>query len=228
MAVVVVIGGGCYGRYHARQLLKAIRRGRLPEHRLLVVDRDPRCAAARELVGLPEVSLVTEDWAAFLHRWLGSAERYSNADHLVPAPFAPHLLWEWLAGELAAQAEEPPSGWSLPFERRGGSGQLLLSAAAWTCPSTCVEPAHCPMLHAPRDWDLADLIQERAAELGYRPAVFRCLPLANGVGSVRVAEVLAIRDRLRDGAGPVLVATSSRCHAAIGALRVEPASAVPR
>jgi len=226
--VIAVIGGGCYGCYHARQLLKAVRGGRLAGQRLLVVDRDPGCAAAREFAGVPEVSLAAEEWGAFLRAWLGSAERCSGTDHLVPAPFAPHLLGEWLAGELSARVEEPPRGWGLPFERPGGPGQLFLSAAAWTCPATCVEPAHCPVLHAPRDWDLADLIEERAASLGYRPAVFRCLHLAGGVGSVRVAEVLAARDRLRGSDAPVLVATSSHCHAAVGALRPEPVPAAPR
>ena len=228
VAVIVVIGGGCYGCYHTRQLLKAMRSGRLMGRRLLVVDRDPGCAAAREFAGAPEVSVITEEWGTFLRTWLGSAEARSDAAHLVPAPFAPHLLWEWLAEELAARAEEPPRDWDLPFERPGGPGRLFLSAAAWTCPATCVEPAHCPALHAPRDWDLADLIEERAARLGYRPAVFRCLPLASGVGSVRVAEVLAARDRLRGSDAPVLVATSSRCHAAVGALRPEPAPTAPR
>jgi hypothetical protein len=228
MAVIAVIGGGCYGCYHARQLLKAIRGGRLPQHRLMIIDRDSNCAATREFAGLPEVSLVTEDWATFLRDWLNSSERRLNADHLVPAPFAPHLLWEWLARELAAQTEEPPSGWGLPFERRGGPGQLFLSMAAWTCPITCVEPAHCPVLHAPRDWDLAEVIRERAIELGYRPAIFRCLHLANGVGSIRVREVLAARDQLQGDAGLVLVATSSHCHAAVGTLRLELTSAAPR
>jgi hypothetical protein len=81
-----------------------------------------------------------------------------------------------------------------------------------------VEPAHCPVLHAPRDWDLAEIIEQQARALGYEPAVLRCLHLANGVGAIRVSDVLAARERGRS-ACRVLVATSSRCHAAVGALR---------
>jgi hypothetical protein len=210
-----IIGGGCYGCYHTRQLLKAIRAGRLPGRRLLVVDRDPRCAASSEFGRAPEVTLAIADWLSFLGDWLAAA---GPDDHVVPAPLAPHLLWEWLASELGAERMEAPAGWRLPYEQAGRSGERYLSAAGWTCPATCVEPAHCPALHGPRDWDLSDLIEERAVALGYRPAVFRCLHVANGVGGVRVGELRAARDAARDGA-PVLVATSSRCHAAVGALR---------
>jgi hypothetical protein len=218
--MLVVVGGGCYGSYHARQLVKAIRAGRLPGERLLVVDRDASCRARGELSGAPEVSLVTADWLEFLRGWLAGAE---PDDGVVPAPLAPHLLWEWLAGELPAERVEPPGGWRLPYEQRGRDGELYLSAAGWRCPATCVEPAHCPVLHGPRDWDLGDVIEERAGALGYLPAVFRCAQLGGGVGGVRVGELRAAREAARRGGrGLVLVATHSRCHAAVGALRVGP------
>jgi len=63
------------------------------------------------------------------------------------------------------------------------------------------------------------VIEERARDLGYHSAVFRCVHLAYGVGGVRVGELLGARE----GAAPgrrILVATSSRCHAAVGALRI--------
>jgi len=181
--------------------------------------------AAGEFADAPEMSVVTADWLAFLRSWLadgvpvGDAAGVSADDRLIPAPLAPHLLWEWLAGELLAEREPAPDGWRLPYEAPGRSGERYLSAAGWTCPATCVEPAHCPALHAPRDWDLAGVIEERARDLGYRPAVFRCVHLAYGVGGVRVGELLGARE----GAAPgrrILVATSSRCHAAVGALRI--------
>jgi hypothetical protein len=216
--MLVVVGGGCFGCYHARQLLKAVRRGGLRGERLLVVDRSPSCPASREFAGAPEVSVVVADWLAFLRSWLAGGEA-GPEDRVIPAPLAPHLLWEWLAGELGAEPVSAPGGWRLPYEVVGGSGERYLSAAGWTCPATCVEPAHCPALHGPRDWDLADVIEERARDLGYRPAVFRCVHLAQGVGGVRVGELLAARDGAREGQR-VLVATSSRCHAAVGALRI--------
>jgi hypothetical protein len=218
--MVVVVGGGCYGTYHARQLLKAVRAGRLPGERLVVVDRDPGCRAAGELAGAADVELVVSDWLAFLRGWLGGAGAASAGDWIVPAPFTPHLLWEWLEAELAASRVPVPRGWGLPYEQAGAGGELYLSAAGWTCPATCVEPAHCPALHAPRDWDLADAIEERAAALGYRPAVLRCLHLAAGVAAVRVGDLLAAaRPPAAAEDAPVLVATSSRCHAAVGVLR---------
>ena len=219
--MLAVVGGGWFGSYHARQLLKAVRSGRLAGERLVVVDRDPGCAAAAEFADAPEVEIVTADWLAFLRercRPGPGVPRARAEDRLVPAPLAPHLLWEWLAGELDAERLPPPRRWRLPYEQPGPAGEVYLSAAGWTCPATCVEPAHCPALHAPRDWDLASMIEERAAELGCRPAVFRCLHLANGVGAVPVGDLLAARDQAAPGR-PVLVATSSRCHAAVGLLR---------
>ena len=115
-----------------------------------------------------------------------------------------------------------PEGWRLPYEVPGPDGVRFLSAAGWVCPSTCIEPDHCPALHAPRDWDLSVLIERRAVELGWEPAVFRCLHLTHGVGTVPAASLLAARERvaaLPPGAR-VLVATSSRCHAAVGGLAV--------
>jgi hypothetical protein len=217
--MLVVVGGGCYGSYHARQLLKAVRAGGLPGHRLVVVDRSRGCAASREFRGAPEVSIVTADWLVFLRQWLSAGASPASDDRLIPAPLAPHLLWEWLAGELGAERMAAPGGWGLPYEVAGRSGERYVSAAGWTCPATCVEPAHCPALHAPRDWDLADTIEDRAGDLGYRPAVFRCVHLAHGVGAVRVGELLAAREGATAGER-VLVATTSRCHAAVGALRV--------
>jgi hypothetical protein len=213
---LVVIGGGRFGAYHARQLLKAVDRGLAA--RVVVVDRDPRCPAFEELAG--RVEPVVSDWTSYLRRWLPRAD---PADQLVPAPLAPHLVWEWLAGELRASPSPPPRGWGLPYERPGPGGELYLSAAGWTCPATCVEPEHCPALHAPRDWDLADMLEEEAGRRGYLPAVFRCLHFAAGVGTIPAGGLLAARDRLRAAAaGEVIVATSSRCHAAVGALRLGP------
>ncbi len=43
---IVVVGGGCYGSYYVRQLGRASRAGALEWERLLVVDKDQRCAVA--------------------------------------------------------------------------------------------------------------------------------------------------------------------------------------
>lgn len=221
--VLVVIGGGRFGTYHARQLAKAVEAGRVAGP-IVVVDRDPECQAFVELSGLPFVRPAQTEWAEFLCRWLPGA---APDDHLVPAPLAPHLLWEWLASELGAHPAPAPQGWGLPYELASEGGAVAyLSAAAWRCPATCVEPSHCPALHATRDWDLAALIESGARAHGHRPAVFRCLHLAAGIGSIRVGAILDSRARLlADSATtPILVGTSSHCHAAIGALRISPPS----
>ena len=189
---LLVIGGDRFGDYHERQLRRA---------------------------GYGEaLEVVRSDWAPALADWLSAA---SPDDQLVPAPLSPHFLRDWLRSAVGGVALEPPRGWSLPFEVLGSDGSLYLSAAAWTCPATCVEPAHCPALHAPRDWDLASIIEEGAAERGFEAAVFRVLHFAAGVATVPAVSLLTARDRLRSLSGVrVVVATSSRCHAALGSFLV--------
>ena len=189
---LLVIGGDRFGEYHERQLRRA---------------------------GYGEsLEVVTSDWGRALSDWLAAA---SPEDQVVPAPLSPHLLRDWLRSAVGGLPVEPPRGWALPFEMVGSDGSLYLSAAAWTCPATCVEPAHCPVPHAPRDWDLGAIIEEGAAERGFEPAVFRVLHFAAGVATVRVWELLAARERVRARRGArVLVATSSRCHAALGSFQV--------
>lgn len=212
--MLVVIGGGEVGCYHARRLRRGVARGEV-QGPVVVVDRSPRARCAAEFGGDPVVRVVTADWSAFLNAWLGGAD---PTDFLVPAPFQPHLLWSWLASELDLVPAPAPAGWALPYEVAGADGTRFLSAAAWRCPATCVEPAHCPVLHGPRDWDLADLLTQGALARGYEPAVFRCLHLAQGIGAIPVREILEARARCRGAGGGILVATTSRCHAAIGAL----------
>jgi hypothetical protein len=215
--VIAVIGGGQVGTYHARQLLKGVRSGRLPGERLLLVDRDPDCPAFRELGGLAEVVTEEADWSEFLAAWLPGA---SATDRLVPTPWAPHLLSDWLTDALGARPMAPPRGWRLPYEV-AMEGTLYLSAAAWTCPATCVEPAHCPALHGPRDWDLGDLIEGVARARGYRPVLFRLVHLAGGVSAISVREIAAAMELLRPLAqAQVLVGTASRCHAAVNAIQI--------
>jgi hypothetical protein len=182
----LVLGGDAAAAHHARQLGNAFGAGAL--------------------------RVIDSDWEQAIRDWVPLA---AADDQLVPAPTMPHLLRRWLAAELGAVAAETPGGWGLPFEVAGNEGELYLSAAAWTCPATCIEPAHCPVLHGPRDWDLAGLIADRAVELGYTPVVFRVYHYAAGVATIPAA---ALQAALRTRARRLLVATSSHCHAAVGAL----------
>lgn len=225
----VVLSGAGIGAGSVRQLLRAVAAGRLETDRIVVVDRDPACAASR--FGDPRVQVAVADWSEWLDRHLGAM---GGDDHLVPYHWAPHLLVEWLrrqavrAGARATRGGAvPPRG--VPFERLTREGDRALSYATWVCPPTCIEPALCPHTRGPKDWSLArDLEASRPGEPPGGHIVFRCLHLVHGVGTVPVAEVHAARDRvlqgLRSGAGRWLVATSSHCHALATMLTVAPAA----
>jgi hypothetical protein len=182
----------------------------------LVLGGDAAAAHHARQLGLvfgpASLRIVEADWQESIRAWVRTAR---PDDQLVPAPTMPHLLRGWLATELGAATAETPTGWGLPFEVAGTEGEVYLSAAAWTCPATCVEPAHCPVLHAPKDWDLAGMISERARRLGYEPVVFAVRHYAAGVATIPAAALQAARETQ---APRLLVATSSHCHAAVGAL----------
>src|SRR5689334_23084952 len=99
---VVVVGGGCYGRYYVRQLARAERAGALAWRKLVVVDRDAACQVA----ALPSTErpvalrLVQAEWSAYFAEYLaGAAEHPAGAEHdaIVPSPLMPHLMADWLA-----------------------------------------------------------------------------------------------------------------------------------
>jgi hypothetical protein len=223
----IVIGGGDVGAGYVRQLLRAAAAGRLETDRIVVVDRDPACAASNQ--GDPRVRIDTADWSQWLDEHLDEA---GSHEHLVPYHWAPHLLLTWLRGQAAragartAQRPGPPAR-GLPYEAATRTGDRALSYASWACPPLCIEPALCPQTRGPKDWSLAaDLEAPRSGDTVDDRIVFRCLHLVYGVGTIPVAEILAARDRIRAGLeqGPraYLVATSSHCHALATVLEVSP------
>src|SRR4051812_4124450 len=72
---IVVVGGGCYGSYYVRQLLRAERAGAVTWDELVVVDRDPACAVSALGAGdrPPRLRLVVEAWDAFFAEYLPAA-----------------------------------------------------------------------------------------------------------------------------------------------------------
>ena len=210
----VVISGGQAGAFYARQLLRAAAAGRLAVDRILVIDREPDCAA-RQLAD-PRLELVVASWDEWLDAHLGAL---APADQLVPYHWAPHLLVDWLRREaeraglmLERAGRLAPMG--LPFERDTGGGDRALSYASWPCPPACIEPALCPHTRGPRDWSLAaDLA---AAPTGFDGAVvFRSLHLVYGVAAIPVSAIHAARELvLAPAATPrrFVVATASHCH----------------
>ncbi len=209
----VVIGGGEIGAGYVRQLLRAARAGRLETDRILVVDRDPSCAAGR-FAGDARVHLETADWDQWLDARLAEL---GPSDHLVPYHWAPHLLFSWLARQAeragtTVRRGGPVPSHGVPFERSTRDGDLALSYATWICPPTCIEPALCPHTRGPKDWSLAADLESGVDER----IVFRSFHLVYGVATIPVHEVLGARDRvLAGGTHPrsYVVATSSHCHA---------------
>jgi len=227
----IVISGGAVGAGYARQLLRACDAGRLATDEIVVVDRDPRCAA-RALTD-PRLHFAVADWAEWLD---GQLDDRRAGDHVVPYHWAPHLFSDWLVGQVrqrgggAARAGSVPEQ-GVPFERETSAGDRALSYATWTCPPTCIEPALCPHTRGPKDWSLADHLARPREDQAFaeRIVVFRCLHLVWGVGTVPVRDLLAARDLLCAGLaqGPrrYLVATASHCHGLAAALEVSPEGA---
>ncbi len=213
----IVIGGPEIHAGYVRRLFKAEAAGKITFDRIVVIDRDPSCAAAG-LAG-ERVRLEVASWNDWLARNLW---RHKGLDHLVPYHWAPHVLLDWLAADLG------PQGWSLartpdrseppahpPVLRETGAGDLAMSYAEWLCPPACIEPALCPHTRGPKSWSLA-------TELANAPRsfVFPCLHLAYGVGTIPVSAIFGVRDNLRDalrrgevGPGaPAWITSASHCH----------------
>ena len=223
----IVIGGGEIGAAYVRQLLRAAAAGRLDTDRIVVVDRDPACAASTR--DDARVRIEIADWSAWLDAHL---EEAGPDDHLVPYHWAPHLLLTWLEGRTARAGARttrrtgpPPRG--LPYEATTRSGDRALSYASWACPPFCIEPALCPHTRGLKDWSLAADLESPCEGDGVDDRiVFRCLHLVYGVGTIPVADILEARDRVIAGldSGPraYLVGTSSHCHALVTLLEVSP------
>ncbi len=242
---VAIVGGGCYGTFYAGQLIRAAERGRARYRRLLVVDRDPGCRFGTEIGEAPDRELVVADWGEFFDRWLGQSR--VAGDTVVPSPLMPHLMYEWLVRRARSRWPErrietrrltTPVG--TPYDASGPDGTRYVSFADWLCPTHCIEPATCPVIRAPRTWEMSEAMTRLVAGLEQAtptmgPALFVCRHRVFGVGMFDAEEVLA-GDRLVAEAGAgrgevdVLVGTVSACHGAISLLHLgpPPAAAGPR
>src|SRR5512133_1462594 len=87
---VVIVGGGCYGSYYVRQLLRAMEAGAVEARELLVVDKDPQCAVARDYGSTSSVvRLDQRDWRSFFDEYLSRAAAeplWAADDAIVPSP----------------------------------------------------------------------------------------------------------------------------------------------
>jgi len=232
---VAIIGGGCYGTFYAGQLAEARDRGKIDYRRVLVVDQDPACRAARELPPRADRLVIVDDWDRFLDRFLVGDEdpAASPDDAVVPSPLMPHLMAGWL--ERMAHVAWPgrvverhplPAEVGTPYESTGPDGTRYLSFADWICPVHCIEPLTCPVIRGPRTWEVADTLAEFTRQAGLAgPATFLCRHQAFGVGMFLAGEARSGARLLREAgergdAAGLVIGTVSRCHGAVTLLHL--------
>ncbi len=185
----IVIGGGCYSKYHSGQLYKAVQKGKLPaDTRLILIDRNEHPAAMDLHGDKPGFEFVRSDWQAYLQAFFSDPSLYNPAIdgdsvQIVPAPFAPHLLFDWLHFSTRARLDELGRSdvlierdafdekMSLPYEHTDVKGNQYMSRAGWTCPTTCIEPHICPAVKGVRDWDLDEDVRAVASGGLVQPSV---------------------------------------------------------
>jgi hypothetical protein len=227
----IVLGGGCYGTFYVRQLLKARNAGALQYDEVLVVDHGERPSAG-ELEGQGDVRLVRSEWDDFFDRHLTESTDVAT-DQLVPSPFNPHLGLGWLMRSIART--HPDHELSLeqfnrlpgtPFQQQREHGTMVASHADWICPVHCIEPEVCPHTKGPRFWDMDRTARSLAAELEEAEQtvsqvhLFHCHHLAYGVGAYPVAELLEARASIESelarspAVARFLIGTISHCHGA--------------
>lgn len=231
---IMIVGGGCYGTFYAGQLLSAIERGKLECGTIRVVDRNADCQARGELPASSAIEVVTAEWGAFLDRWLETAD---PADTVVPSPLMPHLMSDWL--QRRARTAWPGREIGLgpvtepgrtPFDQLAPDGTRYLSHADWLCPVHCIEPAVCPVIKAPRAWQMEETVQALAARMRqHRPvagvATFFCRHRIFGVGMFGVDEAHRAEALLQSAGATgdptsIVVATVSGCHGAVSVLEL--------
>jgi hypothetical protein len=237
---IVIVGGGCYGSFYAGQLERARARDKVTYRQLLIVDRDQHCQLAQELGENGTRRLVVEEWGDFFDRYLTTrptAVAGEPGDAIVPSPLMPHLMYEWLVRrahvrwpdrliETRPLSNEPGT----PYDTSAPDGTRYVSFADWICPTHCIEPAICPIIRAPRTWEMAEAMESLARRLDDShptagPVLFVCRHRVFGVGMFDVSEVLAGDSTVAEAGGPqspvdVLVGTVSSCHGAVNLLHL--------
>jgi hypothetical protein len=237
---VVIVGGGCYGTFYAGQLERARERGKAVYRRLLIVDRDPECQFARELGDDETRELVVREWGEFFDGYLEHVVLPSPGDPgdtIVPSPLMPHLMYQWLVRRAQTRwphrlIETRPVGGGpgTPYDVSAPDGSRYVSYADWICPTHCIEPAICPVIRAPRSWEMSEAMEALTRGLDRArptagPVLFVCEHRVFGVGMFDVAAVLGGDAVVMEAGGAqspvdVLVGTVSSCHGAVNLLHL--------
>jgi hypothetical protein len=237
---VVIVGGGCYGTFYAGQLERARARGKAAYRQLLIVDRDPGCQVAREMGDDGTRNLIVQEWSTFFDDYLGRPTSLlpdEPGNTIVPSPLMPHLMYQWLVRRARARWPGRPvetrpveHGPGTPYNVSAPDGTRYVSYADWTCPTHCIEPAICPIIRAPRTWEMSEALEDLTRRLDRSrptvgPVLFQCEHRVFGVGMFDVAAVLE-GDAMVAEAGrsrspvDVLVGTVSSCHGAVNLLHL--------
>ena len=75
----IVLGGGCYGTFYSRQLLRARDAGALDVAEIIVLDHNRQCQAARELPPDPVVTFAVSDWEPWLDQYWSALDPSSDS-----------------------------------------------------------------------------------------------------------------------------------------------------
>jgi hypothetical protein len=237
---VVIVGGGCYGTFYAGQMMRAAERGKAVYRRLLIVDRDPGCRFAQEIGCDNTRQLVLQEWNDFFDEYLAVVPPSTPGepgDAIVPSPLMPHLMYEWLLRQARArwpqrriETKPVPVGPGTPYDVSAPDGTRYVSYADWICPTHCIEPAVCPVIRAPRTWEMADAMEGLTRKLDWShptagPVLLICQHRVFGVGMFDVSEVLAGNATVTSAGTPgspvdVLIGTVSSCHGAVNLLHL--------
>ena len=234
----IILGGGCYGSFYLRQLLRARQAEALPVSEILVVDRNEVPRAAHENAANEIVRFVQSDWGDFFDLHLNALPN-DTTDRFVPSPFNPHLGLGWLMRRV--EREYPDFTLTLepfsllpdtPFRQQREHGTMVASHADWICPVHCIEPEICPHTRGPRFWDMdvtGRTLGSRLESAG-QPVrsvhLFHCHHVSYGVGAYPAAELLQARDDILTALHTgnhqrFLIGTISRCHGAFHLLAAE-------
>lgn len=236
---IIIVGGGCYGSYYVRQLLRARTAGALSFDCLVVVDRNAGCAVATTWGQEPHVMIVRSEWASFFDDYLGAASATGrpSSDAIVPSPLMPHLMFDWLLRRARERWPQRPverrplrRAPNVPWQSALPSGTHVVSFAEWMCPVNCIEPAKCPAIRAPRTWSMPAAVRAYVDHLESEtdplagPIIFHCEHRAYGVGMFDTQDVLdgdaLVARAAADSPADVLVGTVSHCHGALDVLHV--------
>jgi hypothetical protein len=206
----------------------------------MIVDRDPACQFARELGSDETRQLIVQDWGAFFDSYLEKVvlpPAGDPGDSIVPSPLMPHLMYQWLVRraekrwpQRLVETRPVQIGPGTPYDVGAPDGTRYVSYADWTCPTHCVEPSTCPVIRAPRTWEMADAMEGLTHRLNSSqptagPVLFKCEHRVFGVGMFDVAAVLE-GDSVVAEAGraqspvDVLVGTVSSCHGAVNVMHL--------